>query len=128
MADALNHKYLAMMQLGIYDGEVIPSKRLEAYTMTFTYAEAGVELKFQHSRASNLLLPQSKTLGSAKQELRYLVHRLTRHIGGFPMLPRKKTNPHTSLALLIRCQLVLSSICTSRITTLVRRHISLLAS
>jgi hypothetical protein len=89
MADALSHKYLATMQLSVYDGEVSALKRLEAYIMVFSYNEDGVEMELQLSGARGLPSQPGKTISSAKQELRFLVHRLANHIGGFPELSRK---------------------------------------
>jgi hypothetical protein len=37
VADAVKNKYLATMQLSIYDGELSQSKMAEAYTMEFSY-------------------------------------------------------------------------------------------
>jgi hypothetical protein len=90
MADALSQKYLATMQLSIYDGEVSPDKRLEVYIMVFSYTEAGAEMTLQLSGGNGLPSPPGKTISSAKQDLRFLVHRLTNHVGGFPALSRKQ--------------------------------------
>jgi len=91
MADALSHKYLKTLQLSIYDGDVSPSNRVEAYILTFFYTEDGVEMELQLSGAQGLLSQPGKTISSAKRELRYLVHRLANHIGGFPELSCKQT-------------------------------------
>ena len=90
MADALSQKYLATMQLSIYDGDVSVDRRLEAYIMVFTYTEAGAKMILQFSGGNGLLSPPGKTISSAKQDLRYLVHHLTNHVGGFPALSRKQ--------------------------------------
>jgi hypothetical protein len=90
MTDALSQKYLATMQLSIYDGEVSLDKRLEAYIMVFSYTEAGAEMTLHLSGGKGLPSPPGKTISSAKQDIRYLVHRLTKHIGGFPALSRKQ--------------------------------------
>jgi HORMA domain len=89
MIDALSHKYLNTLQLGIYDGEVCLSKRVEAYIMAFSYVPDGVQMELQLSTARGFPSPPGKRIESVKQELRFLVHRLANHIGGFPELPRK---------------------------------------
>jgi hypothetical protein len=90
VADALSHKYLSSLQLGIYEGEVAPSKRVEAYVMAFSYHTDSVDMELQFSDGLCLPSQSCKTLVNSKQELRYLVHRLTNHVGGFPELPREK--------------------------------------
>ena len=89
VADALSHKYLSTLQLGIYKGEVAPSKRVEAYVMGFSYCRDSVDMELQLSGGLSLASQSNKTLVNAKEELRYLVHRLTNHVGGFPELPRE---------------------------------------
>jgi hypothetical protein len=86
VADALSNKYLKTLQLGIYNGEICPETRVEAYIMAFTYDEDGVNMQLEFT-GGRLPAPASKTLVDAKKELRFLVHRLTNQIGGFPELP-----------------------------------------
>ena len=90
VADALSHRYLSSLQLGIYEGQVAPSTRIETYVMAFSYHENGVDMELQLSGGLCIPSQSRKTLANSKQELRYLVHRLTTHVGGFPELPSKK--------------------------------------
>jgi len=98
MTDALSHKYLKTLQLSIYNGEVSPFNRIEAYVMIFSYNEGGVDMELQLSSVRGLQSPPGKTITSAKQELRYLVHRLANHIGGFPELSRRQTSPASNIS------------------------------
>jgi HORMA domain len=124
MADALSHKYLATMQLSIYDGEVSSLKRLEAYIMVFSYSENGVEMELQFSGARGLPSPPGKTISSAKQELRFLVHRLANHIGGFPELSRKQYFQTILNSIYQRNQLAPLSVCISPIIIPALHHMS----
>lgn len=87
MADALSRKYLSSLQFGIYEGEVAPSRRVEVYIMAFSYHKDSVDMELQLSDGVRSPSQSCKTLVNSKYELRYLVHRLTNHIGGFPELP-----------------------------------------
>jgi hypothetical protein len=124
MADALFRKYLATMQLSVYDGEVSSLKRLEAYIMAFSYSEDGVEMELQLTGARGLPSPPGKTISSAKQELRFLVHRLANHIGGFPELSRKQIFQTFFKSKYQQNQLAPLSICISRIMIPVHHHMS----
>ncbi len=96
------------MQLSVYDGEVSIAKRLEAYIIVFSYTEGGAEMTLQLSGGNGLPQLPEKTISSAKEELRFLVHRLTTHIGGFPKLSRKHL-----LRVILKgmCQLISSHHC-----------------
>jgi hypothetical protein len=124
MADALSHKYLATMQLSVYDGEVSALKRLEAYIMVFSYNEGGVEMELQLSGARGLPSSRGKTISSAKQELRFLVHRLANHIGGFPELSRKQHLQMIFQSIYQQNQLAPLSICISHIMIPAQHHMS----
>lgn len=128
MTDALSRKYLKTLQLSVYDGEVSPSNRIEAYVMEFFYTEDGVAMELSLSGARGLPSPPGKPISSAKQELRYLVHRLANHIGGFPELCRKHTPQVTPKSSCQQKQLAPLSICTSRIPMPVQQNINLQAS
>jgi hypothetical protein len=124
MADALSHRYLATMQLSVYDGEVSALRRLEAYIMVFSYNEDGVKMELQLSGARGLPSPPRKTISSAKQELRFLVHRLANHIGGFPELSRKQNFQTIPKSMYQQNQLAPLSICISRIMIPAHHHMS----
>jgi hypothetical protein len=125
MADALSHKYLKTVQLSVYDGDVSASNRVEAYVMEFLYTEGGIDMELQLSSIRGLPSPPNMTISSAKQELRYLVHRLANHIGGFPELSRKQTPLSPFKDICQQKQLARLSICTLRITIPAHQHISL---
>jgi hypothetical protein len=112
------------MQLSVYDGEVSPLKRLEVYIMEFSYTEDGVEMEIQLSGARGLPSPPGKTISSAKQDLRFLVHRLANHIGGFPELSRKQYFQTILKGMYQQNQLAPLSICTSRIMIPAHHHMS----
>lgn len=124
MADALSHKYLATMQLSVYDGEVSSLKRLEAYIMVFSYDEDSVEMELQLSSSRGLSSPPGKTISSAKQELRFLVHRLANHIGGFPEVSRKQYFQTILKSVYQLTQLAPLSICISHIMIPAHHHMS----
>jgi len=124
MADALSHKYLATMQLSVYDGEVSALKRLEAYIMVFSYNEDSVKMELQLSSARGLPSQSRKTISSARQELRFLVHRLANHIGGFPELSCKQCFQTILKSIYQQNQTTPLSICISRIIIHAHYHMN----
>jgi hypothetical protein len=84
MTDALVRKYLATMQLSVYESEASPSTKLEAYIMDFAYTEVGAEMTFQISGRDGQRVSARAGVSNTKEELRHLLHHLTKHIKDFP--------------------------------------------
>jgi hypothetical protein len=91
--EAMQLKYLAELQFGIYNGEVTEERRLELYGMTFSYQEgaAKVNLNLHTATHSRMLV---KAVKKTKEELQLSIYELIKNLALLPKLPSKWQECH----------------------------------